>query len=245
MPLPLFWLFFITGFTLYFTGKKITAKYLFSISAIWLILITTPFLPRTILYNLENQHPSLNVTNSPSFNDSPVYILVLGSGYVSDDRLSYSNQLNSSGLARLVEAIRLYRIIPGSKLIFSGYSGKNQKPMAKISSYSAQELGIDSSEIFTLCEPWNTKNEVIEYLNNFGKEAKLFVVTDAAHMKRTLMNFQSFGLSPIPAPTNFMIKKSKVPRKYLDYFPGSHNIRYTEIIVHEYLGILWSLMGGD
>ena len=84
---------------------------------------------------------------------------MLGSGYETDDRLSYSGQLNPSGLARLVEGIRLQRLMPGSKLIFSGYAGDQPLPQAEVSALAAQELGIDSIAIYILCKPWNTKTE--------------------------------------------------------------------------------------
>jgi len=248
-PLPLFWLFLIASLVFYIAGKKKTTKWLLSFSAIWILLISTPFLPKTMLAMLENQYPPIQLPIEKAHRayaqDSIVHILVLGSGYETDDRLSYSGQLNASGLARLVEGIRLYHLIPSSKLVFSGYAGSQPLPQAKISAMAAQELGIDSTIIYTICKPWNTKTEAEEYVKRFGITGKLYLVTDAAHMPRAIRHFRNAGLKPIPAPANFTIRKNYIPRSYTEYFPGSHNIRFMEIVFQEYLGMLWATMGGD
>lgn len=248
-PLPLFWLILIMGFVLFLAGKKTVARWLLGFSAIWILLISTPFLPKSMLAKLENQYPpiqlSIENTHQAYSQDSVVHILVLGRGYLTDDRISYSGQLHYSGLARLVEGIRLYRLIPSSRLIFSGSAGRQPLPLAKIAAMAAQELGIDSTVIYTICKPWNTKTEAEEYIKRFGITSKLYLVTSAAHMPRAIIQFHNAGLKPIPAPTNFMLKKNSIPSSYADYFPGSDNIRFMEIVFNEYLGMLWAFLGGD
>ncbi len=248
-PLSLFWLFLIAGYIFYLAGRKKITRWLIGSSLLWLFFISTPFLPKILLASLENQYPPIHlltgVSNSVLANDSNVHVLVLGSGYVPDDRLSYSNQLSSAGLARLTEGMRMQRSFPFSKLIFSGNAGTQPLPTAEINSLAAKELGIDSTVISTLCEPWNTKTEALEYLKRYGTAYKLYLVTDAAHMPRAVMHFRHAGLNPIPAPTNFMIRKNKILYRYIDYFPSSDYILWMEIASKEYLGMLWAKMGGN
>ena len=262
-PLPLFWLLLIVAFLFYLAGRKTTARlfdcttarkntiarWFFGSSLLWFFLISTPFLPKVLLATLENQYPPVELTaekgDQVSAQDSIVHILVLGSGYETDDRLSYSSQLNLTGLVRLAEGIRLQCLLPGSKLIFSGYAGTQPLPMAEVSALAAQELGIDSTVISTICEPWNTRTEAEEYLKRFGTVRRLYLVTDAAHMPRAVMHFRNAGLNPFAAPTNFILRKNNIPGSYTDYFPSSGNIRNMEIVIQEYLGMLWAKMGGD
>ncbi len=248
-PLPLFWLLLIAAFIFYLADKKRIARWFFGFSLLWFFLISTPFLPKVLLAKLENQYPPVQLTaekgDQVSAQDSIVHILVLGSGYETDDRLSFCGQLNLTGLARLAEGIRLQRLIPSSKLIFSGYAGDQPLPQAEVSALAAQELGIDSTVIFTICEPWNTKTEAEEYLKHFGTVCKLYLITDAAHMPRAIMHFRNAGLNPIPVPTNFIIRKNNVPGSCTDYFPSSGNIHNMEIVIQEYLGMLWAKIGGD
>jgi len=248
-PLNLYWILFIAFLVFYLAQKKKIARWFLGVSLVWLLLISTPFLPKILLGTLENQYPPIQLSEIKSVHtiakDSMIHILILGSGYVTDDRLSYCGQLNTSGLSRLTEGIRLHRLIPESKLIFSGYAGNQKLSQALVSALAAQELGIDSAVTSTINESWNTKTEVEEYKNHFGTANKFFLVTDAAHMPRAIMQFRLAGFIPIPAPTNFNIKKNNIPVGFTDYLPSTGNIRYMEIVFHEYLGMLWAKMGGN
>jgi uncharacterized SAM-binding protein YcdF (DUF218 family) len=248
-PLPIFWLLLVAVIVLYLAGKKKMAKWFLGSSLLWFLLISSPFPQKMLLATLENQYPPIQSltrkSNQVSKPDSMIHILVLSSGYESDARLSYCGQLNTKGLGRLTEGIRLQLLLPGSKLIFSGNAGSQPLSQAEVSALAAQELGIVSTVILTFCEPWNTKTEAEEYLKHFGTAYKLYLVTDAAHMPRAVMHFRNAGLNPIPAPTNFIIKKNNIPGDYTDYFPSTGNIRSMEIVFQEYLGMLWAKMGGN
>lgn len=248
-PLPLFWLLLIFGMVAHLLKKNKVAK-IFSISSIaWLLLISTPWLPNTLISTLEDRYSpvdlSLEATIQATLSDSAIHILVLGSGYNSDTRLPYLGQLNSSGLARLIEGIRLHNLLPNSKLIFSGYKDQQPISQAQAGVLAAKELGIPSQAILTIPEPWNTRNEALEYYKRFGAAHKLYLVTEAAHMPRAMMHFRKAGLKPIPAPTNFMIRKNHIAKSLDYYFPASENIKFMEIVFHEYLGMLWAKMGGN
>jgi uncharacterized SAM-binding protein YcdF (DUF218 family) len=248
-PLPLFWLLLIIGMACYLLKKNKIAKTITILSVAWLMIISTPLLPKALLSTLEDRYPPvlipLEATIQATLSDSSVHILVLGSGYTNDTRLPYLGQLNSSGLGRLNEGIRLHNQLPKSMLIFSGYKGDQPIPQAEAGAFAAKELGIPSQSILTIPEPWNTRNEALEYYKRFGKSHKLYLVTDAAHMPRAMLHFRNAGLQPIAAPTNFMIKKNKVVKKYYQYFPSSENIKFMEIVFHEYLGMMWAKLGGD
>ncbi len=248
-PLSLFWLLILAALVFHRIGKKKIAKWGLWLSLFWFLLISTPFLPKKLLATLENQYPpilSASGNRAPSMSmDSMVHILILGSGYETDERLSYCSQLNSSGLARLTEGMRLHRILPESVIILSGSADNNPLPEAVVSSMAAQELGIDPTNISTNTEPWNTKSEAAEYLKRFGTAHKLYLITDAAHMPRALMHFRNAGQTPIPAPTNYNIRKNNIPKSYTDYFPSSGNIHFMEIVFLEYIGIFWAKMGGN
>lgn len=248
-PLSLFWLFIIVVIAFYWIGKKKIAKWGLGFTLFWFLLISTPFVPKKLLATLENQYPpilsALENGILSTFRDSVVHILILGSGYETDERLSNCSQLNSSGLERLVEGIRLQRQLHNSKLILSGNVGNQPLPQAEVSSLAAQELGMDPINIDTVNEPWNTKSEAAEYFKRFGTFHKLYLVTNAAHMPRALIHFRNDGLNPIPAPTNYNIRINNIPKSYTYYFPSTGNIRCMEIVFLEYIGILWAKLGGN
>jgi len=79
--------------------------------------------------------------------------------------------------------------------------------------------------------------ESIRNLKDLIEEEPFFLVTSAYHMKRAVREFEKVGASPIPAPTDFKIKTERYT--LLDFFPDSHNLRNSDLALHEYFGILW------
>jgi uncharacterized SAM-binding protein YcdF (DUF218 family) len=144
----------------------------------------------------------------------------------------------------LIEGIRIHKLIPGSRLILSGYSGRSELPQALVLYRTALMLGVDSASMSVLSLPVNTLMEAEEYIRNFGKQNDLIIVTCAIHMPRAMMLFKKEGLNPIPDPTNYVLKhgSQKNPWRWL---PSSAYTEMMEAAVHEYIGITWICLGGN
>ncbi|MEI7424256.1 MAG: ElyC/SanA/YdcF family protein [Prolixibacteraceae bacterium] len=248
-PMAITWILLLAILVFYLAGKKRLSKWMAVVAFSWLMVISTPFVPEYLLGKLENKFPPVTLQtiheDLGSSKDSIVHVLVLGGGYETDDRLSYLSQLGLLSLGRLAEGIRLHHLLPGSILIFSGFGNNQPLSNAEVSKLATYDLGIDSTFIQTISEPWNTKAEAAEYLKRFGMTGKLYLVTDASHMPRAMMHFSNAGLHPIAAPTNFYIKRNNIPKRFTYYFPSSSSIRDMEIVFNEYLGLLWAKMGGN
>lgn len=246
-PLPLLSLLLLAVFLFWVLRKKKLMRWSMALSLLWFLLIATPFLPNHMLNKLESSYTPLSFQHSLFLQpaDSNIHILVLGAGYATDERLSHTAMLSSSGLARLTEGIRLSRLLPNATLIFSGYSDRQTLPQAEMGARAAIELGINPARIQTIPQPWNTKDEARHYYERYGTGQPLILITDAAHMTRAMYHFKKAGLNPIPAPCNLRIKKNDIPKTLSYYLPSSQNITYTEILFHEYLGLLWAKLGGD
>ena len=67
---------------------------------------------------------------------------------------------------------------------------------------------------------------------------RIYLVTQAWHMPRAQMAFESVGLEVIPAPTGFTTGKSETPL-LIRLLPSSWAIRKNSEFMHEVLGILW------
>lgn len=243
-PLPLLFILILVACFFYNRRTKPRAKGTLAIGLVWLFIISTPFIPRHLLSSLEQHYPVL-MQSKIGATQQPINILVLGSGYQFQQDLPNTQMLHPSGLARLAEAIRLSQILTESTIVFSGYSGRQPIPQAEIGAGAASELGINPNKIYTIPEPWNTKDEARQYKERYGTANPFILITDAAHMPRALYHFRKAGLSPIPAPCNFRIKKNDIPKTFSYYLPSSQNITYSEILFHEYLGLLWAKLGGD
>ena len=213
------------------------------LSVLWLLIISTPFVPNLLAKNLENQYTVFSSEYLPSKKES-VNILVLGGGHTNDKRLPANSQLGGSSLARLTEGIRIHRLFPGSTLITSGYAGKsNDKPNAIVSANAAMLLGVDSANIKRQETPENTGQEALTYKQMFGDSASLVLVTSAIHIPRAMYLFRKAGLKPIAAPADFLVKNEK-KEDFFFWVPSSMNIKKMESAIHEYVGLLWYRVEG-
>ena len=241
LPLPVCWLLITIGIILYWRKKQKASLYLMGISILWLLLVTTPFIPNLLVKHLENRYEVFSLKTFKNYNN-PVNILVLGGGHTDDNRLPANNRLSETALARLIEGIRIQRLIPGSTLITSGYKGSEEITQAGILANTAIILGVDSSKIKLQKIPGNTWQEASEYKRLFGDSTRLILVTSAIHMPRAMFLFKKAGLSPLAAPADYLVKIGKQHDSWIG-FPSSNNLRKMESAIHEYAGILYANIG--
>jgi len=207
-----------------------------------LLVISTKPIPVLLVKNLEKRYISFNdatlIDSTKQLN-----ILILAAGHTDDESLQPNNQLSAAGLGRLTEGIRLHKKIPGSRLILSGPGGKSGFTQAEVLLRTALIIGVEEKNVSFLDNPKNTNGEAVEYIEKFGKEDQLIVVSSAIHMPRIMMIFQRAGLDPIPAPTNNILKygSKKSPWRWV---PGAENVKMMEAAVHEWVGLVWAWAGG-
>ena len=236
-PLTCFWLSALFAAMIARKYQR-SALLLFTLALGWLALTSTPPLPRFLTATLEDQFSPLFVSDFPVLSDSATHIVVLGGGHTMDTRLPSNDQLSEKALKRLVEGIRLYRGLAGSKLVCSGYShAELSASHAEILADAAVALGVSRQDIELLPTPRNTMEEAIAYRDKFGRHHKLVLVTSAVHMPRAVMHFQQAGLTPLPAPTHFLIKRDNLLKKY-SIKPSYRHLAMTYSALHELLGLV-------
>lgn len=242
-PLPVLYLLLLAGIVFLIFRKKKASRWFLLLSLLWLLAITTSPFPRLLVSRLETRYPPL-LSFPSSATSRLVNILVLGGGYTNDIRFPPNDQLSFNSIGRLAEGIRLYRQIPHSRLITSGYAGKEDISQAMVMYRTALLLGVDSSRLSLQEEPRITWHEALSYRRNFDTTAILIIVTDAIHMPRAMMLFRKAGLHPIAAPTNHYIKKG-FHRPKPDISLGSENVKMLEAAFHELAGLAWGWIRYD
>ena len=83
--------------------------------------------------------------------------------------------------------------------------------------------------------------ENAEFSQVILKEAgikRIYLVTQAWHMPRARMAFESVGLEVIPAPTGFLHGDGDAPL-ILDFLPSSSALLTNYYLSHELMGIVW------
>jgi len=189
--------------------------------------------------NLERMYPPILAIETHE-SAVPVYIMVLGAGHIDDKSLPPNSQLSPTALERLIEGIRLYHSIPGSKLIFSGEKDDQTESQAVIMAQTVGFLGVSANDIFQFTTTKNTADEAATFRSTFGLQNKLYVVTSAIHMPRAMYLFHREGLNATAAPTNYLCKKGSVSHPLSAFVPRSENLFRMEAAIHEYVGMLWA-----
>lgn len=84
-PFHIFLFLLGAGAIFYYVKKKRVSNAFFTAGAIWLLLITTPYLPYAVLNSLEKQYDPVVIENLDFPNDQ-YHIIVLGAGYSYNER---------------------------------------------------------------------------------------------------------------------------------------------------------------
>jgi len=164
------------------------------------------------------------------------WIVVLGSDYAPRDGIPVTAALDSDGLVRIVEGVRLAREYAGSRLLVSGGARPGLAPPAQGYAELARDLGIDSAAITLSDKPLDTGSEARAVAKLLGRTPFL-LVTSAYHMPRAMRLMQNAGALPIPAPTGQLVN-GLAHMQWGRIFPSSAGLGKTERALHEYLGLL-------
>lgn len=235
MPLPLLFICIICGLLFLWRKKIKTGKVLFILSGLWLLIITTKPVPVLLVKNLERIYLPF-FPDSSDFAES-VNIYVLAAGHTDDKRLPSNGQLSATGLARITEAVRLYREISPSRIIISGPGGLEDLNQAEVLKRTCLIMGVEDKNIELIKDGVNTRTEASEYIKKYGNDNELILVTSAIHMRRALIWFREYGIEPFPAPADFMIRQGSKKGKY-QWMPSANYLKMMEAATHEYAGLV-------
>lgn len=230
MPLSILFSLFLIGLIMLRAKRtELIAKKVITLAFLILVLLSYGALSYWPLQKLENIYPPIDIKGIKPNNIKWVVVLAGGT---------------EETYIRLAEGIRIYRSLPGTKLIMSGgkvveaapepYSSK----MARI----ATGLGVNPTDIVQESLSKDTKDEA-RIVKSMIHETPFILVTSAYHMPRSMTLFKAQGMHPIPAPTGRRILPDE---RYLSpywFFPSTYNIMDTEIVLHEVLGIIsaWTM----
>ncbi|MBI4964680.1 MAG: YdcF family protein [Desulfomonile tiedjei] len=208
---------------------------------LWLLVAALPVTGVLLLKPLESKAGSY--ANPQQLSRAGVkYIVVLG-GDIRGGELTTVDRIACSSLVRVMEGIRLWRGVPGSRLVLSGgtYSSETM-PSAEGMAALALELGVPPEAIVKEISSLDTDDEARLLSPVLGK-GPFALVTSACHMRRSLLIFRSMGLDAIPAPADFEVKKVALDLRY--FLPSAMGLEKTHKAIHEYIGTLVVLMKGS
>jgi uncharacterized SAM-binding protein YcdF (DUF218 family) len=233
---------------LWATRKPRLGKMLVTFGTLLLLLLSSGVIASGLLHPLEYRYPAL-LHPEEVFQDgknrapSPRWIVVLGGGHVSDPRLPPNSQIRAAALGRVVEGVRLYRALPGCKLLFSGGRLFDPVPEADVMARIAVSLGVPPQDIVTETESRNTAAQAASIAKMLGPET-MILVTSAVHMPRSMALFRQQGLQPIPGPADHLAPEGHQPH-LSRFFPQAESLKKVQAAIHEYLGLAWAWLRGE
>ncbi len=216
---------------LWFTRRERAARIIISAGVLLLCLFSFGPLPDYLLGNLEYRYNPL-----PGPVEDVRWIVVLGDGFYCDMGLPPGNQVAPSGIFRLVEGVRLLKENPRARIIFTGYQ------VAHVMSGVAGMLGVTDAQMVIEPDPRDTEEEAKAVSLLVGGE-RFILVTSASHIPRAMALFEKEGMRPIPAPAEYLVRKSQCLMPH-SAIPSPEGLRASTTAVYEYLGLAWLKLRG-
>jgi uncharacterized SAM-binding protein YcdF (DUF218 family) len=245
-PVTLILALFLIGLVLlWFTKRQKTGKAVITFGVIMLALLGYGSISDLLLVPLELQYPPLMMESaagslSSDSIHSVKWIVLLGGGHMADPRVPVTSQISNESLTRLVECVRIHRLIAGSKIILSGGAVYDSSSEAGTFAKVAAILNVNARDI-VLDDASRDTEEQAENIRAIVGQDRIILVTSAYHMPRAMAIFNKAGLKPIPAPTNHLVKERQMNAPE-DFYPSSMGLFKAEHAMHEYLGLLWFRM---
>jgi uncharacterized SAM-binding protein YcdF (DUF218 family) len=231
MPLSILLGLFLIGLIMLRKNRtSLMAKKVLTFTFLILVLLCYGALSYWPLQKLEKLYPPIDMKTA-GLSDTP-WVVVLAGG-------------PEETIVRLVEGIRIYRGLPGARLLVSG--GKvyatSPEPTSKTMTRIAVGLGVNPFNITQENVSRDTRDEARIIKSMIG-EKPFVLVTSAYHIPRSMGLFEAQGMHPIPAPTGYRISLEHDLNPDW-FFPSMENIINTEIVFHEVHGIISARIMGQ
>jgi len=234
LPFPLSLTLALGGVTvLWFTARARTGRMLVTVSTA--LLLFASWYP-TSQWFLSPLHRRTGLADPAVAAAGARWIVVLGAGYDARQTAPATSRLSPYTLERLVEGIRVYRALPGAKLIMSGRGYGELPTEAAVMKQAAQALGVPGTDILLEAESEDTPDEARLIRPMVGSD-RVVLVTSAVHMERSARLFEKQGISIIEAPAGFWPGQFSI-------WPNSERLGWVEGAEHERLGLLWARLRG-
>lgn len=191
-------------------------------------------LTRVLLTHLQRGYASTAPTNGWTGRDA---ILVLGAGTV---RVASTGALEAPMVAygRLVSAFELYRDCKqagGACLVLVSGGNPQHHEVAEAVVYGRElrRLGVPAADLVLETRSnstWQNAQFSRPILKAWAPR-KIWLLTSGFHMRRSLLYFAHFGITPVPVRGDYLYAM-------LTWWPVAWNVSAADTALHEYLGMV-------
>ena len=249
MPLPFSLALILIGALLWrFSRFQRTARTLTLTGGLWLLVCSNVGVGTWLVRGLENQFPAqpafAPATPPPADLARCRYIVVLGGGHTPVAAWSPNNQLSTSALSRIVEGVRIARVIPDATLILTGPADPDKLGPTHAHMYAevAVSLGIARNRILEVSDPRDTEQEAVA-IHTISQGAPVALVTSAWHMPRSVALCRRAGFDPVACPSDFSARPPEL--RFTDFLAWNlGGLERSTKAIYERIGATWSHLRG-
>ena len=207
------------------------------------VALSLPLISRLLLLGMSGATP---ITEASQARDAATIVL-LGNGAITLGSAATAIHLPSLNTAvNVSEAARLYRLLPGRRVVASGGippTGANMRPESEVMREYLLRLGVADADIVLESSSVNTTEQAERVAALLPRGARVVLVTTPAHMPRASALFRSRGLDVIDAVSS---ADSGIERSRIwPLMPNVYSLRASEVAAYEWLGYVFYRLRGD
>jgi uncharacterized SAM-binding protein YcdF (DUF218 family) len=212
--------------------RPFMARVLLTTSFALLWILSTPYVADTLLQKLEGAPYAVDTKQFPA--DA---IVVLGGGTYFKAPEFGGDTVGNATLERLRFAARLQRETGKPILVTGGTPLGNELSEAELMKRVLEQEFLVPVKWVEGASDNTLENARLsqQILDRVGIH-RIYLVTHAWHMPRSVRAFQDTGFQVIPAPTAF---STHYATTLLDFIPNAYALRNSRIFMHELIGLLW------
>jgi uncharacterized SAM-binding protein YcdF (DUF218 family) len=200
-----------------------------------------------LLRPLESQYPPVPELSAgdplPADLAACRLIVILGGGQTDFAAWPATSKLSPYALGRMVEGVRLARLLPEAKLITTGPGRDAGSPThARMLAAAAESLGVAPARFSVIETARDTEGEAAELFRRIGP-APFALVTSAWHMPRAMALMRQAGLHPLACPADFHARAND-RFDWSDWEWGLEGLQCSTWAIYERLGMAWAGLRG-
>ncbi len=176
--------------------------------------------------------------------------IVVLAGYAEENPgFPITSNVSESTMGSMSEGLRLYRLIPGAKLLMSGgVIRSGEKPVAAMMADFLQQMGVPAKDLIVEGNSRDTYENLFEVRKLVGT-GPFILVAPAADLRRAVAVAQKLDMKPIPAPSciwtlqhqlSYLSKAEQIEHFFTTFgSPSLNNLTRLQWAYHEYLGYIY------
>jgi uncharacterized SAM-binding protein YcdF (DUF218 family) len=176
-------------------------------------------------------------------------LVVLAGGLVVDDSEGTQYRLSDSTLQRCVWALRAYRDAGGCRMVLCGGKVDQTTPGPTLAAAMRDflvEAGVRPDDLILEDKSRTTYENALFCKERIGgenaPEGRIWLVTEAIHMRRAERCFRARGIDVVSAPCDHHAWREDFTAASV--IPSARGISRVTTAAHEWLGILWYWLRG-